>query len=374
MAKTSAAINYEQLSHITKKYYIPQLVDNIFKSNVDTYRLLAKSQPISGGYKVVQPVEFAKAPAKGLGEDTDPHINWYKGDDAMKYGASDIVSSAEYDWSQNHGTVSISGREENINSGPEAVLDLLQAKINNVGRTIRDQFALAMYSHNDPAAGSPTVDANAPVGLQHVCAVDRTLGGINSDTSGNEYWDGGMSKTAGSFANIDGSDTAGTAGTQLTFSALTNSATDCYVQTIFRDAYKTLSIGSDTPTMIICNQVVFDAYEATLTDQKRFGASSTTLADAGFQNLLYRGIPVVVDQALELYDSSTNANDGNRQMFFLNEKYMGYKHHSKRNFTWDGFEKPVDRDMRVGKILWMGALCFSSPRMLGKVEDMPTIY
>ena len=126
--------------------------------------------------------------------------------------------------------------------------------------------------------------------------------------------------------------------------------------------------------MIICNQVVFDAYEATLTDQKRFGASSTTLADAGFQNLLYRGIPVVVDQALELYDSSTNANDGNRQMFFLNEKYMGYKHHSKRNFTWDGFEKPVDRDMRVGKILWMGALCFSSPRMLGKVEDMPTIY
>jgi len=61
-------------------------------------------------------------------------------------------------------------------------------------------------------------------------------------------------------------------------------------------------------------------------------------------------------------------------MFFLNEKYMGYKHHSKRNFTFDGYEKPVDRDIRVGKILWMGALCFSSPRMLGVVGDMPKSY
>ena len=363
MAKTSVAINYDQLSHITKKYYIPQLVDNIFKSNVVTYRLLAKSQPISGGYKVVQPVEYAKSPNSGA----NTHINWYKGDDEMKYGASDIVKSAEYDWSQSHGTVSITGREENINSGPEAVLDLLQAKINNVGRTMRDQFATAIYSDNDPAAGSPTVSANAPVGLQHVCAVDRTLGGINSATSGLEFWDGGY-VADGTLAS------GGAEGTPLTFTNIKDSSKSEYIQTIFRNAYKELSIGSDVPTMIVTNQVVFDAYESTLTDQKRFGASSTTLADAGFQNLLYRGIPVVVDQALDLYEASDDDEDAAHHMFFLNEKYMGYKHHSKRNFTWDGFEKPIDRDMRVGKILWMGALCFSSPRMLGVVGDMPKVY
>ncbi len=137
--------------------------------------------------------------------------------------------------------------------------------------------------------------------------------------------------------------------------------------------YGACTVDNDTPSLIVTTQIVFDAYEEALTAQKRFGASDKSLADAGFQNLLYRGIPVVVDQALDLF-APGSANDGNRQCFFINEKYMGYKHHTKRNFAWDGYEKPVDKDIRVGKLLWMGALCFSNPRMIGKVEDMPTTY
>ena len=361
MADPVGTINFDQLSHITRKHYIPQLVDNIFKSNVVTYRLLAKSQPISGGFKVVQPVEYAKsASSNGSAQN-----GWYKGQDALAYGASDIIKSAEYDWSQAYGTVTISAREENINAGPEAVLDLLQAKLNNIGRTMRDDFAKAIYSDNDPAANSPTVSPNAPVGLQHVIKKDRTLGGI--DSTSNSWWDGGF-VADGSLAS------GGAEGTPLTFDNIKDSTKPEYIQTIFRNAYKELSIGADVPTMIVTNQVVFDAYESTLTDQKRFGASSTTLADAGFQNLLYRGIPVVVDQALDLYEGSDDDEDAAHHMFFLNEKYMGYKHHAKRNFVFDGYEKPVDRDIRVGKILWMGTLCFSSPRMLGVVGDMPKSY
>jgi len=359
----SGTINFGQLEHITRKHYIPQLVDNIFKSNVVTYRLLAKSQPISGGYKVVQPVEYAKSQSS----DGTAHNGWYKGQDAMGYGASDIIKSAEYDWNQSYGTITISGREENINSGPEAVLDLLQAKLNNIGRVMREDFSKALYSDNDPGAGSPTISANAPVGLQHVTAVDRTLGGI--DSTSQTWWDGGF-QADGSVSAESGA----AEGVQLTFDNIKDSSKKEYIQTLFRNAYKELSIGPDVPTMIVTNQVVFDAYESTLTDQKRFGASSQTLADAGFQNLLYRGIPVVVEQALDLYEGADEDENAARHMFFLNEKYMGYKHHSKRNFVFDGYEKPVDRDIRVGKILWMGALCFSSPRMLGVVGDMPTSY
>ena len=363
MANPVGTINFDQLSHITRKHYIPQLVDNIFKSNVVTYRLLAKSQPVSGGYKVVQPVEYAKSASS----DSTAQNGWYKGQDAMAYGASDIIKSAEYDWSQAFGTITISAREENINSGPEAVLDLLQAKLNNIGRVMRDDFAKAIYSDNNPEhASSYSVSANAPAGLQHVIAQSRTLGGI--DSSSNSWWNGGYVKD-GSIGSASDAATA----TKFTFADISNSAKNEYVQTLFRNAYKDLSIGADVPTMIVCSQVVFDAYESTLTDQKRFGASSQTLADAGFQNLLYRGIPVVVDQALDLFAPGDD-KDANRHMFFLNEKYMGYKHHSKRNFVFDGYEKPVDRDIRVGKILWMGALCFSSPRMLGIQADMPTSY
>lgn len=360
------SINYEQLSHITKKYYVPQLVDNIFRGNVVTYRLLAKSQPISGGYKVVQPVEYAKTPSGS----SNPHVDWYKGDDEMNYGASDIIKSAEYDWSQHHGTITMSGREENINAGPEAVLDLLQAKVNNVGRTMRDKFAEAIFSDNSQDASSGhSVDADAFTGIQHVIKSDRVLGGINSAAAGNEFWDGGF--------DGDAADFGGTDNTKLTFTKLTTATDAAYIQKIFRDLYQRLTVGGDSPTMLVCSQVVFDAYEQTLTDQKRYGASSAALADAGFQNLLYRGIPVVVDQALDLYNDAAddvNASDGNRMLFALNEKYMGFKHHAKRNFIFDGYEKPVDRDIRVGKILWMGALCYSNPRMIGGVADMPTSY
>tara|TARA_R110001592_G_scaffold125105_2_gene334353 strand:- start:221 stop:1354 length:1134 start_codon:yes stop_codon:yes gene_type:complete len=364
------AINYAQLNHITKKYYIPQLIDNIFKSNIVTYRLLAKSQPVSGGYKIVQPIEVAKTVAS---EGTALH-GFYKGDDAMNYGSADIIQSAEYDWKQAYGTVQMSGREENINSGPEAVLDLLQAKMNNLARTMKDTFAKTIYSDNDPeTAGTATVSKEAPYGLQHICAEDRILGGINSNTAGNEFWDGGMDVGLNQFTAFDDSASAG----GFTGSGgLTTTDGVFNIQKLFRKGYKDLTVGNDSPTMIICNQVVFDAYEATLQAQKRFGASSQTLADAGFQNLLYRGIPVVVDQALEQYTASSSSitKDGNRNMFFINEKYMGYKHHAKRNFVFDGFEKPVDADIRVGKMLWMGALCVSNPRMFGKIASMPTDY
>ena len=361
------AINYDQLSHITKKYYIPQLIDNIFKSNVVTYRLLAKSQPVSGGFKIVQPVEVAKTVASTGGA----LHGFYKGDSTMSYGGADIIKSAEYDWKQAYGTVQMSGREENINSGPEAVLDLLQAKMNNLARTMKDTFAGTIYSDNDPeTTGTATVSANAPYGLQHICKSDRILGNINSSTTGLEFWDGGM--------DADASDFGGTALTNLGFDGTGGLSTAdgvSNIQKIFRKAYKDLTVGNDSPTMIICNQVVFDAYEATLQAQKRFGASSQTLADAGFQNLLYRGIPVVVDQALEQFaGASATGTPGNEQLFFINEKYMGYKHHAKRNFVFDGFEKPIDADIRVGKMLWMGALCVSNPRMFGLVSDMPVGY
>ena len=363
------AINYDQLSHITKKYYIPQLIDNIFRSNVVTYRLLAKSQPVSGGFKIVQPIEVAKTVAS---DDTALH-GFYKGDDGMNYGGADIIKSAEYDWKQAYGTVQMSGREENINSGPEAVLDLLQAKMNNLARTMKDTFAGTIYSDNDPEASSPTVSANAPYGLQHIVASDRILGGIDSDSATTGFWDGGMDKRLNDFTPFTDADTVaggfdGTGGLSTADGAFN-------IQKLFRKGYKDLTVGNDSPTMIICNQVVFDAYEATLQAQKRFGASSQTLADAGFQNLLYRGIPVVVDQALEQFaGASATGTPGNEQMFFINEKYMGYKHHAKRNFVFDGFEKPVDADIRVGKMLWMGALCVSNPRMFGLVSDMPVSY
>ena len=115
--------------------------------------------------------------------------------------------------------------------------------------------------------------------------------------------------------------------------------------------------------MIVTTPVVLDAYEETLVAQKRFGASAGSEADAGFRNLTFRDIPIFADD---------HCPDG--MMFFLNENFLQFRHHRKRNFTFEPFMKPINQDARVAKILWLGALTCSAPRYMGKITGLPSSY
>ena len=59
----------------------------------------------------------------------------------------------------------------------------------------------------------------------------------------------------------------------------------------------------------------YEAYEALLTSNVRY--TDTDVANAGFQNLLFKGAPVVFD---------SNCPDG--EMYFLNTKYIQLVGHS----------------------------------------------
>jgi hypothetical protein len=326
------ALNYDNLSALTRDKYIPLLVDNIFESNVLCHRMLRKSKAAASGNKVLQPLEYAKADAKGF----------YSGYDVLDTSPTEVFTDAEYEWKQAYATISISGKEEALNDGKERVIDLLEAKVKNAEKTIKQMFGEKLYS-----TANGTSDEGF-MGLQHVCAVDREMGGIDSNdaTEGESWWDCGHVGT----------------GTTTYANAADPDHADNIVSDI-RAAYGALTIGSDKPTLIVTSQIAFDAYEECLTAQKRFGSSSKSLADAGFTNLLYRGTPVVVDD---------ECPPG--KMFFLNEKYIGFRHHRKRNFKFEGFQKPVNQDARVAKILWLGALTVSNPRMMGVVGSLPISY
>lgn len=325
------ALNYDNLSALTKNQYIPLMVDNIFNSNVLTHRLLRKSKAGASGMKVLQPVEYAKADAKGF----------YSGYDILDTSPTEVFTDAEYDWKQCYATISISGREEALNDGAERVIDLLEAKVKNAEKSLKDMFGTSLY-------GTQTGSGTDFVGLQHMIASARSLGGI--DTSGGDYtwWN------AGSVKAVSGTPT---------YANITTTTHASFIQKLIRETYGALTIDGQKPSIIVTTQVVFDAYEESLVAQKRFGASSKSLADAGFTNLLYRGTPVVVDDHCPA-----------GMMFFLNENYIRFRHHRKRNFKFEGFQKPVNQDARVAKILWLGALTCSAPRYMGKITGLPSAY
>jgi len=330
------ALNYDSLTAVTRDKFIPVMVDNIFNSNILTYKMLKNSEPIASGNKVLQPIEYAKTGSKGF----------YNGYDVLDTTPQELFTDASYDWVQCHASITYSGREESLNSGSERVIDLISAKVKNAEKSLKDLFGSQLYSDNSGSAVSTPADAETSgfVGLQHICKVDRSLGGI--DSTDYTWWD----------AQVDTFDDS-------TFDNVSNPDHADSILVELRQMYGKCTIDNDSPDVIVTTRVLFDAYESALTAQKRFGASSESLADAGFTNLLYRGTPVVVDD---------HCPDGH--MYFLNTKYLKFRHHGSRNFAFQGFNKPVNQDASVAHILWLGALTVSNPRMLGKLTGGPSSY
>ena len=171
------AISIPQLNAVTKNHYIPVLVDNIFKANVLTYKMLRNSKPVSGGYRVRQPIEYDKL------DDVDGTAtsSFYAGTDQMSYGHKDFITAAEYEWVQAYSTAQITGLEEHTNDGPEKVVDLLESKMKNVERSMRDVFGSALYGNQGDTASN---QKKFP-GLQHITEsktdASNVLGGIDAE-------------------------------------------------------------------------------------------------------------------------------------------------------------------------------------------------
>jgi len=61
-------------------------------------------------------------------------------------------------------------------------------------------------------------------------------------------------------------------------------------------------------------------------------------------------------------------------MYFLNEDYLQFRHHKDEFFRFEGFQKPINQNVRVAKIFWAGALTCSNRRFQGVVTGLPTAY
>ena len=113
--------------------------------------------------------------------------------------------------------------------------------------------------------------------------------------------------------------------------------------------------GTEYPKLVICDQDMFDRYYNLLTPQQRF--SDNDMASGGFKSLQFNGIPVVVD-------SNVAAGD----MYFLNLDYITLMPHKDENFRLEPFIKPVNQNVKLAKIYWMGAVGFSNNRRQGLLD------
>lgn len=300
-------LSWDQISGITEKKFLPKLHDNVFVSSALLDRLKKKGlKKLDGGTSIMVPLEYDDLSATG----------WYVGADTLNTSDNETMTAAEYDWKQLYANVSITRKDELVNSGDAQKVDLVKAKMKNAEKTLAQQLATGIYN-----AGST---ANAIIGLQAIIGTANTIGGISQ--SSYSWWQGQVDSSTSTFSIAS-------------------------VQTV----YSNCTLNNESPSVIMSTKANYNRYYGQLQPQQRFMDSET--AKGGFSSLMFNGVPWIADD----YAPSNN-------IILLNENYLHLCVHKDEDMRFSGFQKPENQNIRLGQIFWMGALASSNNRMHGRLS------
>jgi len=304
------ALTLTQIQAVTNDYYLNKMAtDNIFDDSVLLWILMSGSkfqdtmvQPgetVDGGKTIKVPLEYAKSHSGAYGNTTK-----------IPQSKKDIINAALFPWAGAFGSNAIDLDEQVQNTGPEAIVSLVQGKLNSIAKSARDSLGTDVYS---AAATSDNV-----LGLDDLFSTvtATTYGGIAEDD---------MATWA---ANVN------TDGGAITYKIM---------QAIRRDA----QVGQNKnkkPDLYITTDVLKDGYERTLQANVRY--KDTTMANAGFDNVLFGGVPVVADDK-----QSAGIVEG------LNTRFLHMKTHKDYMFTKPIWEYDKEQpDTMVANTRWVGQL------------------
>lgn len=301
------ALSWDQISGITEKKFLPKLHDNVFISSALLSRLKKKGlKKLDGGTSIMVPLEYDDISSSG----------WYTGADTLSTSDNETMTAAEYAWKQLYANISITRRDELVNSGDSQKVDLVKSKMKNAEKTMANQLATGIYN-----AGSTS---NAIIGLQAIIGTSNTIGGISQTL--HTWW----------AAQLDSSTTAfAIAALQTQFSACT--------------------FNNESPSVIMATKANYNRYYGALQPQQRFMDSDS--AKGGFSSLMFNGVPFIADD----YCPSNN-------IMMINESYLHLCVHKDEDMRFSGFQKPENQNIRLGQIFWMGALASSNNRMHGRLS------
>lgn len=297
------ALTYDQISAITEKKFIPKMTDNIFKAIPLMMRLKKKQELLDGGTKVLVPLEYAQNAASG----------WYSGADTLDNTDSNIITAAEFNWAQIYTSISITRRDELMNSGDAQKVNFVKAKVKNAEKTITDLVATGCYN-----AGT---DPKAIVGARAFVTTSSTYGGISQ--TDNSWWQ-----------------------------AQSDSSTTTFSIGALQSLWGSCAINGEPPTLVTSTQANYDRYYAALQPQQRF--MDVEMAKAGFTTLMFNGVPW-------LADSKCPTN----YIYLFNENYLKLYVHRQENFRFEPFMKPINQNVQVAHIFAMMVLASSNNRMHG---------
>ena len=319
---STLSLDWDDIAVTTIRNRSKKLSDNYTGSTIlfDRLRNRGNVKPFSGGRSIVRELVYKE----------NQTFKRYSGAEALDIRPDNVFTAAEFFLKQAAVAVQMTGLEMLTNSGPNGIIDLLEARIENAEETLVQNLASDVYSDG-------TADGGKQMGGLQLLVSDAgtgTVGGINSSTW--SFW----------------------ANQKIGFSAdLSTTASATTIQNAMNTLYLKLIRGREKPDLIIADNNYYKYYWASLQAIQRITNSSE--AAAGFESLKFMGADVVAD-------GGYGGNAPSNRMYFLNTKHIYYQPHSQRNMVpLNPTRYSINQDAMIKLIGWAGNMTIDNRQLQG---------
>ena len=306
-----------------------KLADNVTLNNavLDRLRKRGNVRPFSGGNVILEEIMY--------NDSNTNNTNSYSGYETLNISPNSPISAAQFNIAQYASAVTISGLEMLQNSSKEAIIDLLEGRVQVAEGQLLNRIQTDIYGNGTGNGGKNLTGLAAAVADSPATG---TYGGINRATW--SFW------------------------RNQAFSGVTDGGAAVSAANI--QAYMTqlaikLVRGNDKADLIVADNNYYSLYVNSLQAIQR--VTSQEEGAAGFASLKFYGGGTSADVVLGGgIGNQATAN----HMWFLNTNYIYFRPHADRNFTPIGGERQsVNQDAVVKLIGWAGNLTSSGPQFSG---------
>lgn len=309
-------------------------LDQIFQSTFDKWRPTLQDMTIKRS-SVLAALELKSKVVEKGGKTIRQRLMYALNDTVKSYDGYDLFDTtpqggfghAVYDWRQVNGTVTISGKEKRINSGPEAFADLLEDKFEQLRLSFTRKFNEYIFAL--------TPGAKDPLSLPALIGDSGIVGGIDSSAGNQEWW-----RSQVIAGPVDLTTTAG-------LRSLDTMKNNLYVN-------------GASPDFEFTTQANYEAYVALATEKIRF--VNTKMADLGFEAVAHGGAEVVFDPFVP-----QPVDSGGGRWYFISTDALELRVHPDANFTRLDTQRPYNQDAWNTPVIWMGNLVTGNRRAHGVI-------
>jgi hypothetical protein len=287
-----------------------EVADNIFTATPFWYWMKDKGKlkQERGGRFIMEPLEYA----------TNDTVQWIGKGGTVTLNDYEFLTESKWDWRYLVASMVRFGVDDQQNRGKAAIMKLLNRKISNTQNSLVDYLETDLF---DSQSG------DSIEGLQDLIPDNGTdaVGGIDGSTY--TWWNNNSTNMTGKSFAIYGRD---------------------YMRTMLNDCSNNRT--QDKPDIIVCGQSPYEYYDRETEEFRRI--VNKTLGDAGFENVQYKGIPLVW---------SPECSD--QRMYFLNTNFLYFTYDPMMYFDMTEW-KPIPDQVNDRAAQIILACCFHVTRRL----------